>query len=278
MSHPDQTLALFNDAAEGVAPELREIERYAAELEISADPPLPEGITQFEDTGYVRVARRNVVALLDVAPVGPNYLPGHAHADTLSFELSLGGRRVIVNGGTSTYATGEQRLRERATAAHSTVQVAGENSSEVWGSFRVGRRAKPAPVSVNGWQICCSHDGYGFIEGSPIHTRCWDFEAHHLTVNDTVSRADLDAVARYIIAPGLRLMTTDARRWALVADGQSPPIAEVEIVRGNAFSEPAQHSPRFGLRVPVDCLAVALVDGVAITRWFWTRDAYPVSN
>jgi hypothetical protein len=34
------------------------------------------------------------VLILDVAPVGPDYLPGHAHADTLSFELSLFGQRA----------------------------------------------------------------------------------------------------------------------------------------------------------------------------------------
>ncbi|MFB1490650.1 MULTISPECIES: heparinase II/III family protein [unclassified Thiocapsa] len=48
----------------------------------------------------------SAVALLDVAPIGPDYLPGHAHADTLSFELSLFGQRVIVNGGTSRYRIG----------------------------------------------------------------------------------------------------------------------------------------------------------------------------
>ena len=46
------------------------------------------------------------MALLDVARVGPDYLPGHAHADTLSFELSLYDRRTIVNCGISQYANG----------------------------------------------------------------------------------------------------------------------------------------------------------------------------
>ena len=30
-----------------------------------------------------------VVAIIDVAKIGPDYLPGHGHADTLSFELSI---------------------------------------------------------------------------------------------------------------------------------------------------------------------------------------------
>ena len=40
-------------------------------------------------------------AIFDVAPLGPDYLPGHGHADTLSFELSLFGHRFITNSGTS---------------------------------------------------------------------------------------------------------------------------------------------------------------------------------
>ncbi|WP_413889259.1 heparinase II/III family protein [Candidatus Aalborgicola defluviihabitans] len=80
---------------------------------------------------------------MDVAPVGPAYLPGHAHADTLSFELSVSGQRVVVNGGTSRYGLGPLRLRERETAAHSTVEVAKQSSSEVWGGFRSGPPGVP---------------------------------------------------------------------------------------------------------------------------------------
>jgi uncharacterized heparinase superfamily protein len=36
--------------------------------------------------------------IVDCGPVGPEYQPGHSHCDTLSFELSLGGKRVVVVG------------------------------------------------------------------------------------------------------------------------------------------------------------------------------------
>ncbi|MEN9780004.1 MAG: hypothetical protein RL014_1152 [Pseudomonadota bacterium] len=96
------------------------------------------------DSGYVRLDNGPAVALLDVAPVGPDYLPGHAHADTLSFELSVGAQRVLVNSGTSCYGSSAERLRQRGTAAHNTVVVNGQDSSEVWGGFRVARRPLPA--------------------------------------------------------------------------------------------------------------------------------------
>ena len=82
-------------------------------------------------------------ASADVGEIGPDYRPGHAHADTLCFELSVFGQRLVVNSGTSEYGLGAERLRQRGTAAHSTVQIDGADSSEVWSGFRVARRARP---------------------------------------------------------------------------------------------------------------------------------------
>jgi heparinase II/III-like protein len=63
--------------------------------------------------------------IADVGEIGPDHLRRHAHADTLSFELSLRGQRVLVNAGTSTYEVTADRLRQRGTAAHNTVVVDG---------------------------------------------------------------------------------------------------------------------------------------------------------
>ena len=45
------------------------------------------------------------MVIFDLAQIGPDYLPSHGHADTLSFELSVYGKRVFVNSGTSMYGT-----------------------------------------------------------------------------------------------------------------------------------------------------------------------------
>ena len=39
------------------------------------------------------------MARCDAGDIGPDYQPGHAHGDMLSFELSLNGHRVIVDSG-----------------------------------------------------------------------------------------------------------------------------------------------------------------------------------
>jgi hypothetical protein len=61
---------------------------------------LSERCTHLVDSGYVRLEQGNAVALCWMWPgLDRITLPGHAHADTLSFELSLFGQRVVVNSG-----------------------------------------------------------------------------------------------------------------------------------------------------------------------------------
>jgi hypothetical protein len=94
----------------------------------------------------------------------PDELPAHAHADALSFELSVSGQRMIVDGGVFEYQAGMWRDFMRGTAAHNTIMVDGQDQSEVWGSFRAGRRAR---VKARYWAerdgvrvLEAEHDGY----------------------------------------------------------------------------------------------------------------------
>ncbi|MCB1743474.1 MAG: alginate lyase family protein, partial [Gammaproteobacteria bacterium] len=135
MCHPDGEIAFFNDSALDVAPSPSELQEYARRLGIE-DSQEPGGGRWFDASGYVRLASDCAKAFVDLAQVGPDYLPGHAHADTLSVELSVGAHRLLVNSGTSSYAKDEERLRQRGTAAHNTVIVDGVDSSEVWSGFR----------------------------------------------------------------------------------------------------------------------------------------------
>jgi uncharacterized heparinase superfamily protein len=129
--------------------------------------------------------------LVDAGEVGSATNPGHAHADTLSFELSAWGRRVIVDAGTFDYEPSETRRYTRSTAAHKTVEVDGQDSSEVWGVFRVGRVASPRDVrrgEERGWPfITAAHDGYRHLAGAPLHRRTLRAEARDAwSVSDVV--------------------------------------------------------------------------------------------
>jgi uncharacterized heparinase superfamily protein len=259
MCHPDGEIASFNDASRGVAPKPAELRRYARALGIR-QPGRMGAVNRLAETGYLKLISGDVVAILDIAPVGPDELPGHAHADTLSFELSIGGNRVLVNGGTSTYEVGDIRQRERGTAAHNTVTIDGEDSSEVWASFRVARRAKvfdiDAAETPDGVLISASHDGYKRLPGRPIHRRTWSLKPNRLVVDDRVTGRFKSAVARFHLQSAVRCDLDDtARTGRLVLPGGR----EVHW-RSNVTVrlEPSTYSPRFGVRESTQCIALSL--------------------
>lgn len=274
MVHPDGQIALFNDAAFGIAPEPRALRDYAQRLGIRAEsPPVAASLTlqHWESSGYVRMSSGEAMALLDVAPVGPDYLPGHAHADTLSFELSVHGYRVVVNGGTSRYGLGPERLRERETAMHSTVEVAGLSSSEVWGGFRVARRAHPIGLQTriddeSVW-VSCSHDGYTRLPGQPVHRREWKMAGTGLLVSDRVTDESHLSLARFIFHPSVRVSGAGGSGCDLtLPDGK---VIRLRVLSGRARMEAACYAPEFGKTFDTRCLAVELVSGLAMTQLMW---------
>jgi len=192
MRHPDGEIPFFNDAAFKVAGRFDEIAAYAARLGIDWDPYSDSGVW-LNPSGYVRLANEDAVLFFDVGPVGPDYLPGHAHADTLSLELSLFGQRVLVNSGTSLYGAGPERQRQRGTDAHNTVMVDEQDSSEVWGGFRVARRARIREITCNVQDgvVVAEHDGYCRLPGRPVHRRQVQLSEGALTITDTVSGAHI---------------------------------------------------------------------------------------
>ncbi|AGA89834.1 hypothetical protein Thimo_1018 [Thioflavicoccus mobilis 8321] len=271
MCHPDGQIAFFNDAAFGVAPVPAALIAYAERLGFSA-PAEPGPLTWHEDTGYARLAAGPAVLLADLARIGPEYLPGHAHADTLSFELSLYGQRVIVNGGTSVYGYGPERSRQRGTAAHSTATVAGADSSEVWGGFRVARRAYPFDLRVTedpdgALSATGAHDGYRRLPGAPVHRRDWRLTARGLSVSDSVNPA-ASAEARYLLAPGIQVETTGVREGTLsLHDGES---IRWRADGGPVRIEPARWHHAFGQSQDTQCLVLPLADGASRMTFDWS--------
>lgn len=279
MMHPDGQIALFNDAAFGVTPAPAALSAYAQRLELTVVGLVQlvggqVALEQWQDSGYIRLAAANAVALLDVAPIGPDYLPSHANADTLSFELSLFGQRVIVNGGTSRYGSGSERLRERQTAAHSTLELDGYSSSEVWGGFRVARRAYPVALSIKQQTeqvtVECSHTGYQRLLGRPVHRRQWAFAPNSLTVTDSVSGRFNVAIARYLFHPDLKL--TVISPTIMQINVSNAKIAQLTILAGTARVVVGKHSAEFGWVRQTRCLEVELSDNTATVKIEWSNE------
>ena len=270
MSHPDGGISFFNDAAFGIAPDTHNLEIYAAALGLDTLNQL-RAVEFLKESGYVRVSAGPAVLLADLARIGPDYIPGHAHADTLSFELSLFDERVFVNSGTSEYGLGAERLRQRGTDAHNTVVVADCDSSEVWSGFRVGRRAKPHDVRVesSGGRavIEASHDGYAHLPGNPHHRRQFVLEANSLAVDDRVT-GELPARACFHLHPTVVCHATqDGGHWdLLLPNGQR---VEVSSDGAPLVLQPSTWHPEFGRVEKSQRLVLPLRDGKARLRVAW---------
>src|SRR5690606_12826890 len=134
--------------------------------------------------------------------------------DTLSFELSLFGQRFLVNSGTSQYGEDNERQRQRSTSAHNTVEVAGVNSSEVWGGFRVARRARANIESFDEQSgvviIRASHNGYQRLKGKHLHRRTWKFSVLSMEITDEVTGSEVLAVSRLYVHPDVKLSLYDS--------------------------------------------------------------------
>lgn len=258
MSHPSGELGLFNDTAADIAPSVRELDAYAQRLGL---PPTPDAqATHLESSGYIRLQQGEATVLFDAAPVGPDYLPAHAHADTLSVELSLGPTRVIVNSGTSVYAEGPERSRQRSTAAHSTVVIDGQDSSEVWGSFRVARRAQPHDVRVKFdremQHVSACHHGYRRLPGRPIHERNLTLQRDGLLIEDTIEGSFEHAQSRFHFHPGVSVeIDTSGQRGACRMPDGSAITWHVEGSRSARVQVSTWH-PAFGVSIPNRCLVL----------------------
>ena len=232
---------------------------------VSAWPEAPRaaGTSAFLATGfYVFRGHDGEHAVVDTGKPCPEYLPGHAHADTFNFEYHIRGVPVIVDSGVYEYQAGPWRDFFRYTGAHNTVRIAGRNSSEVWSSFRVGRRARPC---VKAWQsapgqarLLAAHDGYRHLRGKPIHERAllWR-EGEYLIVIDRVTGYGVFPIASYLhFHPMLELCEEGPGRWAV--DVRGSPLwlhrigeGEVRMERGREQPSPqGWYSECFGEKKP----------------------------
>ena len=180
----DGELPLFGDTWQGEPPP----RRLLAEAGPAAPPPpgAPE-----RASGLVALRAGRVHAVIRAGAHGPDFQLGHAHADLLSFEASLGPQRLVTDTGTGVYDAGPVRDRLRSTAAHNTVQLDGAELLECWGSFRTGRRGR-AFVRGRGragpfeW-IHAAHDAWSFLPGRPRHERLLALSPERILVLDLVS-------------------------------------------------------------------------------------------
>jgi uncharacterized heparinase superfamily protein len=252
MSHPDGEISFFNDAAFGIARAHQELATYGTWFGVAL-PRETSALRRLSASGYARLQSGPFSVIFDAAEIGPSYLPGHGHADVLSLEVSLDGRRLLTNGGTSSYDVGKVRAEERSTAAHATLGIDEHNSSEVWSSFRVGRRAHPFDVGVaeegEALSVAASHDGYRWLPGKPVHRRRVVLSPASLSIQDSVTGdGDHAVVARFPLHPSVTIVAEEPEGWRLELAGSH--VVRVRM-RGcsERFVAGGYYAPTFGQRM-----------------------------
>jgi len=271
----DGGLALFNDGDVGDPARL-------ARLDDLLGGPV-EAPGTLGEAGYHRIVAGDAVALMDAGRCCPDDLPAHAHADTLAFEFSVASARLVVNCGTYAYQDAAWRNRLRGTAAHSTVEIDGIDSAEVYGVFRLGRRPRDVlgrpradadAVSVEG-----SHDGYRRL-GLVHHRRLvLSRDGGRLSGEDRLQRARGPATgrrlaARFHLHPDVRVAVGPGGVLSLDAPGAGTWLFEApgEAVR----LDDSVYAPHMGEMHPSRQIVVekSLAAGDTLVRWHFRRQLH----
>lgn len=223
------SIPMLNDSANGIAPLPNEIFEYAYSLGLKWQA-IP-----MKECGYRKMTTGELEAIVDVGDIMATYQPGHSHADTFSFELRVGRKPFIVDTGVSTYDKNEYRQHERSTDAHNTVVVNGKNSSEVWGGFRIGKRAKVIVRQDSPTSIKASHDGYG----KDGHQRTFQMEKGIFKIEDETKCGGLGFLH---FAPGVTINDYDAKKIETdLAIIELDNVSKIEMVEGEVYTE--YHKP-----------------------------------
>ena len=171
---------MVNDTAYGITHSSMEILNYAHSIGIRKVK------TQLSDSGYRLVKRSSYELFLDVGNIGPDYQPGHAHSDTFNFELIFKNKPIIVDTGISTYEKNNTRQLQRSTFSHNTVMIGNSEQSEVWGGFRVARRAKVFDLKSFENKISAKHNGYK--RKGIIHKRSFELFENEIFIHDFLTK------------------------------------------------------------------------------------------
>jgi uncharacterized heparinase superfamily protein len=238
LSYENGELAHFNDCANGIAPTFKELEDLGKRLGLNWSLTADIKFNYLQKSGFAIVKDENIHLIADIGDIGPDYLPGHAHADSLSFELAIKGQRVIVNSGTGEYGLSDERLRQRGTSAHSTIELDGKSSSEVWSGFRVAQRARVTDVEIidvdKKLEFSAVHNGYTRIASKPLHKRKWKVNDGCLEIVDEVTGSQNSVQLRYYLhsdilidmLDGCILLSTSKEKLAKIIYDQNVQVVD----------------------------------------------------
>ena len=202
--HGDGSFALFNGMSNAPSHLLATLLAY--------DDTHGTPMMNMPHTGFQRLDAGATTVIIDTGPPPPPKLSQEAHAGTLSFELSAGPSRIVINCGMPATGRDNWRVFARGTPAHSTVTYHETSSCRFVERSSMKKFLQGAPIvdgprvvesyreiNENGTMLTSSHDGYQGRFGV-VHRRV-------LMMAEDGSR--LDGEDTMSLAPGARLKASN---------------------------------------------------------------------
>ena len=272
--HGDGKLALFNGTNEG--------DSLYIDLALQRCPGPKRPLMTAPESGFQRLQISRSVIIVDAGPPPPAAYDNEAHAGTLSFELSVGRERIIVNCGAQMGSL-EWREAQRSTAAHSTLSLADRNSSEVLAGRGLGSRPRHVVcrrVEEEDAQLLeMSHDGYQSRFGMTHHRSLYlapggtDLRGEDRLESTTGTSKPLAFAIRFHLHPDIKttmtqggdtvlLNTRKAGGWRLLCRG-----ATIDLEPSVYLGEPDQ--PRRSQQI---VLSGKTGGGGATVKWAFRKE------
>jgi uncharacterized heparinase superfamily protein len=229
--HGDGSFALFNGMSGTPSDVLATLLAY--------DDTHGAPMANMPHTGFQRLDAGNTVVIMDSGPAPPPSVSQDAHAGCLSFELSSGTSRIVINCGMPSTGRDNWRSFARGTAAHSTLTYHDASSCQFVEFSAMKRLLHGAPIVsgptdvesyresvANGVLLTTSHDGYlnrfGVIHRralmlAPDGTRLDGEDTVVLASNGRSKGNQTDYVLRFHLHPAVKASRlSDARGVMLV--------------------------------------------------------------
>jgi uncharacterized heparinase superfamily protein len=236
----DGTLAHFNDTGHVSAAHV------SLALALCGNRGKP--LNSAPHSGFERMTAGRTLLILDA---GKPALDKHAHAGTLSFELSVGKQRIVGNMGMAPESQRDWRAALKHTAAHSTVTAG--NTDCMPKSVTVERQEDQGAVWIN-----ASHDGYKISHGL-IHRRRLHLDAPGTALKGEDSlegKEGVEVALRFHLDPSVHaalsqdakvvlLKLGDGAGWRFRAKGA---LIEMEQSAFKSGDEPPRRSQQIVLK------------------------------
>lgn len=275
ISHPDGDPPLFGDSTRHARPIL---DRLRGALVSSLDSPASR-MPRARMIGDYWVWRHGDDCLIfDTGPVGADELPAHAHCDLLGLEASIGGHKLFVDSGISSYEDDDIRRYCRSTAAHNCLEIDGISQCDVWGKFRMGYRGHPQLIDEghedNHWWCHASHDAYRRL-GVPVVARnmeCRD-DGTWSCMDVLWGSGEHTLVSRLHLHPDVTVTALESPSVELRVGDQNVRIT-FEGADGKLTTRPGHYCPEFGVVIANTVIEWTRHTKVpAVVKWTLTRES-----